>query len=360
MLTFAGIFAVLLGATAWKTLDDQRKSAEENLNLKVQVFEQKFEQLLDNHQSKLNNALRDIQNLRDEVRRDFPMFGKMQRNFATVLIGLESACQCLRAIDDNYTELTWQQREQILFYEKAVADSILLDTQGYDDQLSEIYRYLGIFYGSRFSSKMIRAHARGEDCKRVLQEERPDIDRARFYFETSLRFNLNNYLTYSHAGYFTMYYFDHELASYSKERLEKAATRAPNAQRPLVNLSILEVRAFSDADAALKALAQAEKRPEYEASGSSPQPERIAYCKAMALALKGDTSNTEAERAVLYQEALRALDVAASAGSAWIKSSFAESDYQGPGDGETIFYKLGLDANFKEPFDEVSRKISTI
>ena len=40
MMTLVGVFAFLLGAMAWKTVDDQRKSAEKNLEIQLKQFEQ--------------------------------------------------------------------------------------------------------------------------------------------------------------------------------------------------------------------------------------------------------------------------------------------------------------------------------
>jgi len=123
------------------------------------------------------------------------MFGRVHLNFGRVLSELTSACQNLRQEDDTYARLTWQEKQRILFYENTVADTVLLDTRYFTAELSEIYRLLGVFYGSKY------AGARAKDPGAATD----DIDRARFYFDRAISFDSKRYILYSNAGHFTMY-----------------------------------------------------------------------------------------------------------------------------------------------------------
>jgi hypothetical protein len=135
MMSVVGIFAIFLAAASWTTLEGQRKTAEKQLaDLRGRFDEDSQESL-----AKLNR-------LRDELQLDFPMLGRIQANFTSVLLNLRSACQSLVPRDDTYEGLGWKERQDILYYENAITTALLLNAQGHDKELSEIYRLLGIFY----------------------------------------------------------------------------------------------------------------------------------------------------------------------------------------------------------------------
>ena len=68
----------------------------------------------------------------------------MQQNFDCMLLRLGVACRHLDPADDTYEKLRWEERELILFLERALADSLLLDTRDVALQSSEIYGLLGL------------------------------------------------------------------------------------------------------------------------------------------------------------------------------------------------------------------------
>jgi hypothetical protein len=178
LMTIAGVFALLLGAASWKALDDQRRAASENIDLQKENFDQKLKGLLDASRDSLDG----VRELRDEL---------------DILHGLEIACSRLEPEDNTYSKLLWDEEQRILFYENAVTTALLLNTYEYSVQLSEIYRLLGVFYGSRFYAKKLP----------------DDLDRSRFYFDRSLDLNSSNYATYIHAGHFTHYSKDKVLTT---------------------------------------------------------------------------------------------------------------------------------------------------
>src|SRR5579871_31525 len=132
LMTVAGVFAIFLGLGAWKTLDDQRRSATENLDMQMTNFSDRFTHAIEEHRHQSERAMQELREMRDEIRRDFPMFGRMTQNFTRVLTQLQVTCRYLEAMDETYEKLTWDQRESILFLEHAVADSLLLDTRDFN------------------------------------------------------------------------------------------------------------------------------------------------------------------------------------------------------------------------------------
>jgi tetratricopeptide (TPR) repeat protein len=290
--------------------------------------------------------MREVAGLRKEVERDFPMFRRIQTNFRNILYTLEGACGNLKPKDDSYQELEWEDKQRILFYESVVATSFLLDAREYNEQLSEIYRLLGIFYGSRYAGTRALGGAPNDD-----------LDRARFYFNHSIDLDPKNCLAYSHAGHFTMYYDDPKLAEQSKKYLLQAISCGPDKQKPFINLATLQMDAFKNPDAALEVLERAIQCKEYEKDGSSPRNHYVRYLRACALAQKGDSTADAAERARLYHSSLDLLEEVAADVDPWIRGSFCESDYQGGADRDGCFQQLSIDPDLTKRFGIVAAKI---
>jgi len=354
LMTIAGLFALLLGFGAWKTLDDQRRSATENLDLLLTRFNQQFETALGEHQRKANEAIDDVRTLRTEIQQDFPMFGRMRRNFARVLNELRSACQGLEPSDEAFAKLTWEERERILFYERAVADTLLLDTRDLNHELSEIHRLLGIFYGSRYADYRSR-----QTEVQLGDTDRGDIDRARFYFDRAILLDPENYLAYSHAGHFTMYFDDPVLCGAAREYLKQAAAAAPAKQKPLLNLALLEL-STARLDAALRAVESGRGRAEYEADGSSPRNHYFEYVKACILAAQAKAAGRRDERRDLCSAALLCLEDAANAADLWIAAEFRETGFQAKPDRDVYFDVISEFPELHDRMAAVSAKIQGV
>ncbi|HEY1218597.1 MAG: hypothetical protein ABSE42_16140 [Bryobacteraceae bacterium] len=345
MMTLVGVFAFLLGAMAWKTVDDQRKSAEKNLEIQLKQFEQTARQQLGTMKADSDKALNDIESLRQEIHAEFPMFGRMKKNFGRTLHELQLACGNLRALDETYTGLTWDERQRVGFYERAMASSVLLDTREFNNQMSEIYRLLGVFYGSRYAVAVMAKDANAPP-------NRGHFERARFYFDRSIDANNANYLSYAHAGLFTSYYRDREAVDAARDYFTRAAEIGMQKQMPLINLAIIELNA-GNAAAALKHLERARGRAEYQEDGSAPQPDTVDYLKACALALQGATTADGSAQRSLYAESLKLLRRATEHRDPWVKATFLEGDYQCKPDGEAYFSGIATDSALAEEYRDI-------
>jgi tetratricopeptide (TPR) repeat protein len=349
LMTLAGVFALFLGLGAWKTLEDQRRSAAENLDLQMTTFSRRFEQAIEEHRHQSETTMLDLRAMRDEIHRDFPMFGRMRQNFTRMLTQLQVACQGLEATDETYDMLTWDQRESILFLEHAVADSMLLDTKDLSVQLSEIYRLLGLFYGSKYYG----CRTKSKDASL-----RADLDRARFYFDRAIELDPKNYFAYSHAGYFTLYFDDPGLAAQSREYLKQATVIGSTKQRPLVNLALLALNSFSDPDESLKCIEAALQRSEWEKSRSKPKNQHCYYVRACALAAKAVKAPDAAAKREMLASTLEQLENAALGVDDWIRGCF-EGDTQTAVDRTSTFYEIEADPALATRFLKVCSAVAT-
>jgi tetratricopeptide (TPR) repeat protein len=349
LMAVAGVFAFFLGFGAWKTLEDQRRFAAENLDLQMTSFSKRFEQAIEEHRHQSETAMSDVRAMRDEIHRDFPMFGRMRQNFTRVLTQLQIACQGLEPKDDTYERLTWDERESIFFLEHAVADSLLLDTKDFSAQLSEIYRLLGLFYGSRYFSS--RAKDKGAT--------QTDLDRGRFYFDRAIQLDPKNYFAYSHAGYFTQYFDDPGLAARSREYLRQAAVVGSTKQSPLVNLALLALQVFGDPDESLKCIEAALQRTEWEKGGSSPKNHHCYYVRACALAARARKAPDAAAKRKMIESALEQLENAASRADEWIRGCF-EGDTETVSDRTVMFDEIEADPALAPRFLKVCSAVAAL
>jgi hypothetical protein len=324
LMTIAGVFTFLLGAASWKTLEDQRKLARETLESQKKLFDAELKTLLNSSKNLLDetlqqssDSLKQTVRLRDEVERDFPMFGRMGSNFSKVLTGLAAACSKLKMDDETYKTLSRKEEQRILFYESAMSTSMLLDTESRAKELSEIYRLLGIFYGSKFCSSL----PDGEFSKST---ERNDFYRSQFYFERAIEIDDKNYLAYLSAGYFTQYNDDLSIAEIARGYLESAAVLGPRFQKPVYMIALIELEAHGDADKALEVLELASQRPEYDILEREPKQDYIEYVKACAycLKLKANQSPTEEAR-IISQRAITSLELACARKAEYVRKAFA-------------------------------------
>ena len=323
LVSGAGIFALLLGLGSWKIVEDQAKAGKE-----------RFEQQL--------STLRE---LKDELERDFPMFGRMRSNFVRILADLRSACAPLTPEDDTFGKLGWEDRQRILFYEKTVADTLLLGAHEHSKELSEIFRLLGIFYGSRYLQHWHKDHAVPKD----------DQERSRFYFDLAIEHGPDIYSNYATAGHFMMDYTDRSLAVTARSYFRQAATLGESKQKPLVNLAFLELHAFANPDACLHALDDAGSRKEWDAAGSLPKPQMIIYTRACALATKASASErTESREA--WEKAVHALEEAALNVDVWIKTSFLEKE-DGRATDKELFQGVTGYSDLSVRFEKAAEKI---
>jgi hypothetical protein len=284
-VTVSGVFALVLGVASWKSLDEQRKASADNILIQKENLDSQFTGLVEQSKRQFQSlveqsekSLEKVAALKEELQREFPMFGRMQNNFSNILNGLHLSCLKLSLEDRTYEKLDWHDEQKILFYENVIATALLLDTKEYSSQLSEIYRLLGAFYGSRFFIGL-------EDGK--IGKERSDLNRARFYFDRSIDLNPKNYFAYMYAGHFTQYATDQSIARVSRDYFERATAIGTKYQKPWVAIALIELEAFSNPLRALTALEEASRREQYEMNERSsgirdPKPEVISYLQACA------------------------------------------------------------------------------
>jgi hypothetical protein len=360
LITVAGVFAFLLGAGSWKLLDDQQKAAREildtqreaakvDLEAQRKAFESQIREFISNSEYLLKKSLgesqtslKQVTELRDELEREFPMFGRMRSNFHRILVGLESTCSQLSDHDESYKKLDWKDVQRILYFENAISTALLLDTNEYSTQLSEIYRLLGLFYGSRFA---------WDKGGIIGDAPRDDLHRARFYFDRSLDLDAQKYLTYLHAGYFTQFNDDLDIACISRDHFKNAAALGSQYQKPWISIALLELEAFKDPEAAQVALDRASGREEYNVGSPFPAHNFISYLRACASCLDLIKTSGSPDPAKL-QKALASLSSACANPSQYVCNNFRS-------DTKSFLRVLKESPLTVQQFEEIAQKVQS-
>ena len=264
-----------------------------------------------------------LERLRDELQLDFPMLGRIQRNFKGILANLRTACESLAVRDvrdDCYSLLSPAEIQRILFYENAVTTALLLNTKGYEKELSEIYQLLGVFYGSKFFSTTT-------DDNEFESSERPEhFYRAQFYFDRACDLDPDNYTLLMRAGYFLQYYDNKTVARLSRSYFEKASGVGMQFQRPLISIALIELEAFSDPSSTLEVLSRARSRKHYDEGKENPRLGYVAYLECCALCLNAQREDGSERQSTLSSAAEKLADAAKTPSKDWgaIRGFFAE------------------------------------
>jgi len=302
MMTAVGIYTLILGLVSWKALDSQRNEFEESSK----------------------GSLANLERLRNELELDFPMLGRIQRNFKSILGNLRNACELLDVrdvLDDDFSKLSQVEIQRILFYENAITTALLLNTTGYEKELSEIYRLLGVFYGSRFYSTT------GEDTSFNSSKNPEYFYRAQFYFDSAIDLDADNYNLFMHAGYFSQYYDNKTVASLSRSYFGRAGSVGTQFQKPLASLALIELEAFSDPLSTLDALKRARSRKHYDEGREYPRPEYMAYLECCALCLKARKESGIQRQSTLEEATAKLAEAADTPSQDWSAiSGFFQSD----------------------------------
>lgn len=216
--------------------------------------------------------------------------------------------------DDSYEKLSPTEIQQILFYESAVTTALLFNTKGYETELSEIYKFLGVFYGSRFYSTL-------EDNKFDSTEIKDDFYRAQFYFDRAISLKPDSYNLYMFAGHFSQYYDNKSVATISFRYFESASGFGAQYQKPLVSQSLIKLEAFGDPLSALDLLRAAQSRGKYDYDDDReyPRPEYIAYLESCAFCLAAQKEHGSDQQRTLKKAARKISEAAKKPSTDWTR-----------------------------------------
>ncbi len=92
----------------------------------------------------------EVEKIKSDIRRTFPIFGDLDVSLREVFDHLDKMFPVVDWSRGFYEKRNPRQRQEILFYEKAVALFEFLNMQDFREGAAQAYRGLGSFYGTKF------------------------------------------------------------------------------------------------------------------------------------------------------------------------------------------------------------------
>jgi hypothetical protein len=179
--------------------------------------------------------------IKGEIRKTFPVFGDLDLAVKRVLNILDKRFPDVDWSRGFYERLNPQEKQEILFYEKAIALFEFLNMQEFREQASQAYRGLGSYYGTKYQFE--RSH--NED----------DYERASFYMEKAVSTH-ENIRTLNDRGAFEMIEGKTHIEK-ARVCFQRSADLDPKHQRALYNLALIwhregKTKSGNEAQAAFK------------------------------------------------------------------------------------------------------------
>ncbi|HLN02970.1 MAG TPA: hypothetical protein VK335_27015 [Bryobacteraceae bacterium] len=279
LLLFSTLFAAVAGISTYLNVNQ----AVERAGTLAESAEKHFSDArsrADSALERLDHMLSEVRAKADdeiaEIRREFPMFGYMNHVISRILaefsalLDQDFLSSSSTGRVDLFNQLSPEKRQRVFFYEKSVAALAMMDMRAYSDEMSRIYRGLGLFFGSRAYS----------DANRVSES---DLERAVFYFERANRVGTESAAIYNDMAFFMIDGRRPELWPRAEEILRRSLDLLDNQQRARLELSYIFVKR-RDYSAAEQIAREALNRSSWETGNDPPRNDKMHYNCACALA----------------------------------------------------------------------------
>lgn len=295
LLTITGLFALIVGAISWKSIDEQRNTAQYEL---------------EEMKKQNDRARQEIESMREGIYRELPILAAIPDNFKKILSDLSFLVNTQikllnRSSDYDYNQLTCEQKSKIHYYENVISFSYFLHSKENTTELSAIYSKLGLYYSSKFASTQL---GNEYQLSKIEDDKKADLYRSMIYLNRAIDLAPDSYNAFMAAGFCTHYSYDIDWASRSQSFYQSAIVYDQKYQRPFIALALLSLEPFKKPNESLAYLEKARNKKIYDSQSQEPPVDGyISYlesCSYCALYKYGiDTSDEILERAMIKLEA---------------------------------------------------------
>jgi hypothetical protein len=336
LLGVSTIYGIALGLSSYfgmqQAVEQAKASAAQIETMRQQAvqqgqhFETKLEELLNKTEDKAAELI-----LR--IRSQFPFLGDMELAVDRITDHLINLLPHIdwSAEEQRYRDLSPEQKQDVLYYEKTVAALEFFDLRFLRRQASQIYHGLGNFYGLRY-----KLESKASD----------DRDRAGFYLERAVTENNRDAAALNDCGYFYLE-VSVDLAR-ARQRFELSLKVDPEQQRALYNLSIVE-HSEKHYERSERLLTESLDKARWQ---ECPRPDRrynIFYNRACARVQLAEDPENRTRTAELHESALKDLQEAFPGG---LEKAF--HDDVGPG---RDLYPLVIDAAYAGEMQQLIKRL---
>jgi hypothetical protein len=260
---------------------------------------------------------------RSELRiaRYFPLFQDMDVALGRITHKILNLLPSLDVVDGKFQQLSEQQIQEILFYEKAMSTFEFFNTEPLKSELSGMFHGLGNFYALKFKAsenERGRTNQAAPTSSQDKEADKQDRERARFYLDYAISKDRRNMAALNDRGYFALIIDHPENREEAARNFLASLAVDDDQQRARYNLALNEHRAKSY-QKSLEIIDVALEKTKWQ---KGPRPERIPdlwYNRACSLACLAGTK-AEPESTRLLEAALKDLErVAAAEKANWVE-----------------------------------------
>lgn len=221
-------------ATRLKQIEDDARNEVQKLPLELKTIREDARQTFDDIR---RDAERSVENFVERTRNRFPILEDMDNGIRGIVIRITRLLPVIDWSDEAYKKLQPQDKQQILYYEKAIAALEPFDLRSLRRDVSEIFHGLGNFYGLKYSTE--KEERRKDPQKPVPLDD--DKERSRFYLERSLYENPLNVGALNDRVFFALN-IDPNVEEFKKalDLCLSSLKSDPEQQRARYNLALLE------------------------------------------------------------------------------------------------------------------------
>ncbi|PYP89099.1 MAG: hypothetical protein DMG65_14085 [Candidatus Angelobacter sp. Gp1-AA117] len=338
LLAGSTIYALAVGYNAYQQSKDTTKKLED---LEKDLKDLKSE------------AEKHIEQLQSRITRSFPLFTDLDFAISTTT---NKILRLFPHLDlSEQVNLSAQEKQQILFYEKATAAFEFFETHSLRAEISGIYRGLGNFYARKF-----KQDSAANPQPSTLQD---DKDRALFYLNYAIQQDDKNSNALNDRGYFALEIEQPAQPVKAKGDFLSSLKANPEQQRARYNLALIEHRA-GNFNESIRIIDLALEKKNWQ---EEPIPERVPdlrYNRACSLAcaarqVQGTKQDAHLESAMSELE-----KIATAAAADWknihtaLEADLKTKQQRGDAEGDLtlLLHEQTLTTRLKNVRDQIAAK----
>ncbi|MGH9431302.1 MAG: hypothetical protein ACRD3T_07140 [Terriglobia bacterium] len=264
---------------------------ENDARQEVQKLPGEMTGVRDNAAATLNriqdDANRQVEDFVHKVQSRFPLLSDMDVGIRAIVTRVTHLFPVIDWTEENYDRLRPQGKQEILYYEKAIAALEPFDLGPVRKEVSEIFHGLGNFYGVKYK---IEKEERKKDANKPAPLE-DDMERSRFYLERSLGQDSYNVGALNDRVFFALNIdpSTQELTN-AWDRCQASLKLDPEQQRARYNLAYIE-HVKQSYQESVKLLTEALSKLTWQLAEPARHHFSIHYNRACAHARLGETDS---------------------------------------------------------------------
>jgi archaellum component FlaC len=244
-----------------------------------------------------DNANRQVEEFVHKVESRFPLLSDIDIGIRAIVTRITHLFPVIDWTEENYEKLRPEDKQEILYYEKAIAALEPFDLGPVRKEVSGIFHGLGNFYGVRYKTEKEKKE-KGAGKPAPLED---DKERSRFYLDRSLRQDSKNVGAINDRVFFALNIDPNpQELSNARDLCHSSLSLDPEQQRARYNLAFIVHTIEKDYQQSVALLTEALSKTKWQLNEPARHYFSILYNRACAQARLGETDSalSDLEKAI--------------------------------------------------------------